>query len=181
MIPDKQTPWTAITYAQDFRDEGAALGAQSILRLRAIASARNDGYDIRAVALAGGLRPKLKEYPKQTRPLAQMMGEWLVTEEKFPADMVHQSTNNKAWNCIEVTLELIRMIKTGGMPQNVLIVSTGFHIYPRMWTTWVLLCGGKRGWKLGFLPAWQGTYGVFHELAGTVKYIPMSLWYRHTV
>jgi len=181
MPPDKQTPWTSITYAQDFLGAGASLGPQTILRLRAIAAARDAGYNIRAVVLAGGLCPRFKEYPKQTKPLAQMMAEWLVMEEKFPADMVHQTTNNRAWNCIEVTLEQIRMIKTGALSQNVLVVSTGFHIYPRMWTTWVLLCAGKRGWNLGFLPAWRGTYGVFHELAGTVKYIPMSLWYRHTV
>lgn len=174
----KDNPWTAITYAQDFCDEGAGLGAQSILRLQAIASARDEGYNLRAVVLAGGLRPKISEYPKQTKPLAEMMGDWLVTEGKFPPDLVHRSTNNKAWNCIEATLEMIHMIKTQSLPQNVLVISTGFHIFPRMWATWVLLCGGKKDWQLGFLPAWHGTYGVLHELGGTVKYIPIALWYR---
>jgi len=41
-----------------------------------------------------------------------------------------------------------------------------------------MLCGWKRGWRLAFLPAWEGTYDLPHELAGTVKYIPLALWHR---
>jgi len=179
MDAQKQKPWTAITYAQDFSDEGAGLGPQTILRLKRIAQARDEGYNIQAVALAGGIGPeqeKKEKYPRQTRPFASMMGDWLVSQGKFPAAAVHCSAD--AWNCIEVTLEMIRLIKANRLPQNVLVVSTGFHIYPRMWTTWMLLCGGKRGWSLGFVPAWEGTYYWFHEWAGTAKYIPMAIWYR---
>ncbi len=176
MDAEKQKPWTAITYAQDFSDDGAGLGPQTILRLKRIAQARDEGYNIRAVVLAGGIGPEKEKYPKQTKPFANMMGEWLVNEGKFPAESIHCSAD--AWNCIEVTLEMIRLIKANHLPQNVLVVSTGFHIYPRMWTTWMLLCGGKRGWSLGFVPEWKGTYYLFHEWAGTVKYIPMAIWYR---
>jgi hypothetical protein len=176
MAPDKQKSWTAITYAQDFSDKGAGLGEQTILRLNAIVRARNEGYNVSAIVLAGGIGPETKKYPKQTKPLAAMMQEWLVTEGKIPAAMIHCSTNS--WNCIEVTLEMIRVIKKNNLPQNVLVVSAGGHIYPRMWTTWVLLCGGKKDWHLGFLPDRNGTCDWLHEWLGTVKYIPMSLWYR---
>lgn len=176
MPPDKQKSWTAITYAQDFSGSGAGLGEQTILRLNAIVKARNEGYNINAIVLAGGIGPETKKYPNQTRPLATMMQDWLVTEGKIPGEMVHSST--AAWNCIEVTLEMIRLIKKNNLSQNVLVVSAGGHIYPRMWTTWVLLCGGKKDWHLGFLPDWTGACGLVHEWAGTIKYIPMSLWYR---
>jgi hypothetical protein len=176
MGADRQKSWTAITYAQDFSGEGAGLGPQTVLRLNAIAKARADGYHLKAIVLAGGIGPETKKYPHQTRPLATMMKDWLVTEGKFPAEMIY--TSAEAWNCITVTLEMIRLIKENNLPRNVLVVSTGGHIYPRMWTTWVLLCGGKKDWSLGFLPAWEGTYDLLHELGGTVKYIPMSLWYR---
>jgi hypothetical protein len=79
---------------------------------------------------------------------------------------------------MEVTVEMIRLIKEKGLPKNVLVASTGFHIFPRMWTAWVLLCGGKKGWRLKFAPAWEGTYGLIHELLGTVKYIPLAIWHR---
>ena len=179
MVADKQKSWTAITYAQDFSDEGAGLGPQTILRLQRIVEARNEGYQIKAVVLAGGIGPEKALYPKQTKSFANMMGEWLVSEGKFSAGEIYCSAD--AWNCIEVTLETIRLIKANRLPQNVLAVSTGHHIYPRMWTTWQLLCGGKRDWSLGFVPEWKGTYDRFHEWAGTVKYIPMALWYRRNV
>jgi hypothetical protein len=79
---------------------------------------------------------------------------------------------------MEVTLEMISMIKEAGLPRNVLVASTGFHIYPRMWATWILLCGGRKDWKLAFAPAWDGKYDALHELAGTVKYVPLALWHR---
>lgn len=174
----RHEPWTAITYPQDFSEEGAGLGPQTILRLKRLVLARRQGYDIQSIVLACGLGPDISEYPRQTRLFADMMGEWLVTEGTFSADKIHCSTNNRAWNCIEVTLEMIKMIKEKGLSRNVLVVSTGFHIFPRMWSTWVLLCGGRRDWKLAFAPAWDGRYGILHELGGTVKYIPMALWYR---
>jgi hypothetical protein len=179
MAADKQKSWTAITYAQDFSGEGAGLGPQTILRLQRIVEARNEGYQIKAVVLAGGIGPDKALYPKQTKPFANMMGEWLVNEGKFSPGEIYCSAD--AWNCIEVTLEMIRLIKANRLPQNVLVVSTGHHIYPRMWTTWKLLCGGKRDWSLGFVPEWKGTYDLVHEWAGTVKYIPMAIWYRRTV
>ena len=170
--------WTAITYPQDFSGAGAGLGPQTILRLQRIVQARREGYNIGAIVLACGLGPDVREYPQQTKSFASMMKDWLVKEGTFPAAMIHCSTNDKVWNCIEVTIEMITMIKAQGLPRNVLVASTGFHIYPRMWSTWVLLCGWKRGWKLGFVSAWEGTYDLPHELAGTVKYVPMALWYR---
>lgn len=176
MAPDKQKSWTAITYAQDFSNQGADLGPQTILRLNAIVKARNEGYNITSIVLAGSVGPETKKYPKQTRPLATMMQEWLVTEGKIPAGMIQIST--AAWNCIEVTLEMIRVIKKNNLSRNVLVVSTGGHIYPRMWTTWILLCGGKKDWHLGFLPNSEGTCDLLHEWLGTVKYIPLSLCYR---
>jgi hypothetical protein len=174
----KSEPWTAITYPQDFSGQGADLGAQTILRLQRMIQARREGYNIQAVVLACGLGPDRKEYPLQTRPFAGMMREWLIREGTFPADMIHCSSSHEVWNCIEATLEMIRMIQTKRLPKNVLVVSTGRHIFPRMWLTWVLLCGGKRDWRLAFAPAWNGTYDLPHELAGTVKYIPLALWHR---
>jgi hypothetical protein len=179
MAADKVKSWTAITYAQDFSDEGAGLGPQTILRLQRIVDARAEGYNIPAVVLAGGIGPEKSLYPKQTKPFATMMGEWLVNEGKFSPGEIYCSAD--AWNCIEVTLEMIRLIKLNKLPQNVLVVSAGYHMYPRMWTTWLLLCGGKKSWSLGFAPQWKGTCDWFHEWAGTVKYIPMALWYRGKV
>lgn len=174
----KHEPWTAVAYPQDFSEQGAGLGPQTILRLQRIVLARRQGYNIRAIVLACGLGPDVNEYPKQTKSFAEMMRAWLVAEGTFTAETIHCSTNNRVWNCIEATLEMIKMIKDRGLSRNVLVVSTGFHIFPRMWSTWVLLCGGKRGWKLAFAPAWDGTYDLPHELGGTVKYIPMALWHR---
>ena len=131
--------------------------------------------------LAGGIGPETKKYPRQTRSFADMMGEWLVKQGGFSPDQVHCSQNQTVWNCIEVTLEMIDLIKKKHLPRQVLVVSTGYHVYPRMWTTWVLLCGAKKKWKLGFIPAWEGTYDLLHELGGTVKYIPMALWYRRGI
>jgi hypothetical protein len=173
--------WTAITYPQDFSEQGAALGPQTILRLKRIILARQQGYNITAIVLACGLGPDVDEYPKQTKSFATMMKEWLVAEGTFPAEVIYSSTNDRAWNCIEVTLEIIGMIKAKGLSRHVLVTSTGFHIFPRMWVTWVLLCGGKKTWRLAFAPAWNGSYHVPHELGGTVKYIPMALWYRHKI
>jgi tartrate dehydratase beta subunit/fumarate hydratase class I family protein len=179
MHVDKRKPWTAITYAQDFSGEGAALGPQTILRLKKIVDARNDGYNIAAVVLAGGLGPDVAEYPKQTKAFSAMMAEWLAVEGKLPASALYHS--DRGWNCIEVTMEMIRQIKFNRLPQNVLVVSTGFHIFPRMWTTWVLLCARKKGWSLAFVPDWTGAYDMLHELLGTAKYIPMALWYRRKI
>lgn len=176
---DKQKAWTAVTYAQDFSREGASLGPQTILRLKKIASARDSGYNIDAVVLAGGLGPDVAEYPRQTRAFSAMMAEWLVDEGKLPSEKVYHS--DQGWNCIEVTLEMIRQIKANRLSQNVLVVSTGFHIYPRMWTAWTLLCAGKRNWSIAFVPEWAGSYGFIHEFLGTVKYVPMALWYRGKV
>jgi tartrate dehydratase beta subunit/fumarate hydratase class I family protein len=176
MHADKERFWTAVTYAQDFSEEGASLGPQTILRLRKIVDARNGGYNIRAVVLAGGFGPEISEYPKQTRAFSAMMAEWLTAEGKMEADTVYHS--DQGWNCIEVTMEMIRQIKVKHLPKNVLVVSTGFHIFPRMWTTWTLLCAGKKGWSLAFVPDWTGTYDIWHERAGTAKYIPMAIWYR---
>ena len=177
----KNEPWTAVTYPQDFSGQGAGLGPQTVLRLQRIVQARREGYNIQAVVLACGLGPDREEYPQQTRSFAEMMGEWLVKEGTFPAAMIHCSANHQVWNCIEVTLEMIGMIQEKGLPKNVLVASTGRHLYPRMWSTWVLLRGGKRGWKLAFAPAWEGTYDLTHELAGTVKYVPLALWHRGRV
>jgi hypothetical protein len=171
-------PWTAVTYPQDFAERGAALGPQSILRLQRIVASRREGYDIRAIVLACGLGPDKAEYPGQTRPFSEMMKDWLVAEGTFPAEAIHCSADHRPWKCIEVTLETIRLIKGKNLPRNVLVASTGFHIFPRMWTTWVLLCGAKRGWRLAFMPAWEGTYDLLHEWLGTVKYVPLALWHR---
>src|ERR1700722_20133219 len=105
----KNDPWTAITYPQDFSDGGAGLGLQTILRLQRIVRARREGYNICAIVLACGLGPDVKAYPKQTRTFADMMAEWLVKEGTFPADMIHCSADRKVWNCIEATLEMIKM------------------------------------------------------------------------
>jgi len=174
--------WTAVTYPQDFSHNGAELGPQTILRLRRLVSARkNAEYGIGSIVLACGIGPDRHEYPRQSISFANMMKKWLVTEGTFRDDMIHCSPNHRVWNCIEVTLEMIRMVKEMGLPKNILIVSTGFHIYPRMWTTWKLLCPRSKGWNLRFAAAWDGTYGVFHELAGTAKYIPMALWHRNKI
>jgi hypothetical protein len=178
MHPDKNAPWTAITYPQDFSGAGAGLGAQTILRLQRLVLARQQGWNITAIVLACGIGPDMRKHPKQTRPFADMMKEWLVAEGTFPTDLIRCSANHKAWNCMEVTLEMLKMIKAQGLSRNVLVASTGFHIYPRMWMTWFLLCGGRKDWRLGFTPAWEGTYNIPHELGGTIKYIPMALWYR---
>ncbi len=146
--------------------------------MKRIVLARRQGYNIGAVVLAGGLGPDTDEYPRQTRAFADMMGKWLAREGTFSQDLIHCSTNQRAWNCMEVTLEMIKTIKAKSLPQNVLVVSTGLHLFPRMWTAWVLLCGGRGDWRLAFAPAWEGTYSLLHELAGTIKYIPMALWYR---
>jgi len=143
--------------------------------------ARRQGYNVQAIVLAGGLGPDTDEYPRQTRAFADMMGEWLVKEGTFSEEMIHCSPNQRAWNCMDVTLEMIKTIKAKSLPQNVLVVSTGFHLFPRMWTAWVLLCGGRRDWRLAFAPAWEGTCNVLHELAGTIKYIPIALWYRRKI
>lgn len=170
-----------MTYPQDFSEAGAAMGPQTILRLKRLVRARQQGYNIGAIVLACGIGPDVSEYPKQSRPFSEMMRDWLIAEGTFSADMIHCSPNHKAWNCIEVTLETIRVVKARGLPRNVLVASTGFHIYPRMWTTWTLLCGGKIDWKLAFEPDWEGTYSTVHELLGTCKYIPMGLWYRSRI
>jgi hypothetical protein len=172
----KEKSWTAVTYAQDFSEEGAALGPQTILRLKRIVEARNEGYTIKAIALAGGIGPETPKYPKQTRPFAIMMEDWLVAEGKFPRETIYCDV--KSWNCIEATMGMIRLIKENRLSQNVLVISTGRHLFPRMWTTWTLLCGGRKDWSLGFIPEWKGAYDLLHELGGTIKYIPMSLWHR---
>ena len=178
MATSKNLPWTAITYPQDFSDEGAALGPQTILRLKRIVRTKQEGFDIRAIVLTCGIGPDIREYPKQTRPFSEMMKDWLVVEGTFSTEMIFCSANHKTWNCIETTLEMVNVIQANKLPQNVLVVSTGFHIFPRMWTTWQLLCGRKKSWRIAFAPDWDGTYNALHELAGTVKYIPMALWYR---
>jgi len=167
-----------MTYPQDFSDQGAGLGPQTILRLRQIVLARRNGRDIQAIVLACGLGPDKTEYPRQRRPFSEMMKDWLVAEGTFQADMIHCSMDHTPWNCIEVTLETIRMVREKKLPGNILVVSTGYHLYPRMWTTWVLICGGKKEWRLAFFPAWEGTYDILHELLGTIKYIPLALWHR---
>lgn len=175
---DAQRTWTALTYPQDFSGAGTALGPQTILRLKRLVRARQQGRNISAVVLTCGIGPDVGEYPQQTRPFSEMMKDWLVAEGTFTAEMIHCSENHRPWNCIEVTLETIRMVKELGLPRNILVVSTGSHIYPRMWTTWRLLCGGKANWRLAFEPEWEGTSSLVHELLGTCKYIPMALWYR---
>src|ERR1035437_2081862 len=130
-------PWTAITYPQDFSDEGAALGPQTILRLQRIVTAEKNGeYMISSVVLACGIGPDKDQYPRQTLSFSDMMKRWLIDEGTFPSTVIYSSSNHQAWNCIEVTLEMIRMIKEKDLPRNILVISTGFHIYPRMWTTW---------------------------------------------
>jgi hypothetical protein len=170
--------WTAVTYPQDFSEEGASLGPQTILRLQKIVSVqRQGGFRVSDIVLACGMCPT-PEYPRQTRSFGIMMKKWLIAEGTFTADAIHSSPNYRVWNCIQSTLEMIRMIEARDLPRNVLVVSTGFHIYPRMWMTWKILLGCNRRWKLAFAPAWNGTFGLFHELGGTIKYIPMALWYR---
>ena len=178
MKPQSLNNWTAVTYPQDFSGQGAGLGLQTILRLQRMAMAWREGYHIQAIVLACGLGPDVGEYPRQTRPFSEMMKDWLISEGGFLPEMVHCSANHSAWNCLEVTLESIKLIKAEKLPQNVLVVSTGRHLFPRMWTTWVLLCGGRKDWRLAFAPAWNGTYDLWHELLGTAKYIPLALWYR---
>jgi len=178
MAPRKNKPWTAITYPQDFSDEGAGLGPETILRLKRIIRARREGCDIKAIVFACGLGPEVQKYPKQVLPFDAMMRDWLVAEGTFPADVIHCSPDHKVWNCIEATLEMIRVIQKKKLPRNVLVVSAGFHIYPRMWLTWILLCGGRKDWKLAFAPAWEGKSGFLHEIGGTIKYIPLALWHR---
>jgi hypothetical protein len=176
MDAQKEKPWTAVTYPQDFSEEGASLGPLTILRLKKIVDARNEGYNLKAIVLPGKVGPETAKYPKQTRPFAKMMEDWLVTEGKFPAEIIYCEVN--VWNCIESTLGMIHLIKQNSLPRNVLVVSNGRHIYPRMWVTWVLLCGGKKDWSLAFLPEREGRSDLLHEWGGTLKYIPMALWYR---
>jgi hypothetical protein len=171
--------WTAITYPQDFSDSGASLGPQTILRLQKIVDTKNEGgYPITDVVLACGMGPDTHEYPRQTRSFALMMKEWLVMEGTFSQESIHCSGDDNVWNCIQATMEMLSIIKQLGLSRNVLVVSTGFHIYPRMWVTWRLLCTGVNGWKLAFVPAWDGTYDLLHEALGTVKYFAMASWYR---
>ena len=177
----KNGPWTGVTYPQDFSAQGAGLGPQTILRLQRLVQARREGHDIQAVVLACGLGPDRTEYPRQERPFSEMMKAWLVAEGTFPPDMIYCSPDHRAWNCMEVTLETIKIIRKKNLPQNVLVASTGRHLYPRMWATWVLLCGGKKDWRLAFAPDWAGTYDLLHELLGTVKYVPFSLWHRYRI
>jgi|GEM_PF-5333223 len=170
--------WVAVTYPQDFSFRGASLGPQTILRLQRLVDAKHaKKIKISHVILACGMCPNKKKFPLQTHSFASMMQEWLIHEGTFSREQILCSDNHKVWNCIEVTLEMIRMIRHHQLPENVLIVSTGFHIFPRMWITWRLLTSGK-SWSIGAVPEWTGTYGIIHELFGTIKYIPMALWYR---
>jgi len=174
--------WTAITYPQDFSDEGLGLGEKTIYRLRKIVDVKQDRtYNIQAIVLASGFGPDRDEYPNQHKSFEAMMAEWLISEGKISKEIIHCSNNPKVWNCIEMTLEMIHIMKTRNLPKNVLIVSNYHHIYPRMWTTWMLLCGKKYGWRLAFCPENNGTSKFFHEIGGTVKYIPMALWHRHSI
>lgn len=179
---DKNLPWTAITYPQDFSLGGLELGKKTISRLQQIILTKCEGkYNISAIALASGFGPDKDEYPKQQRSFESMMKDWLISNGEIPDKIVYCSHNAKVWNCIEMTLEIIRMIKAHNLPKNVLVVSNYFHIYPRMWITWMILCSGKSGWNLAFCPERKGTSEFFHELGGTIKYIPLALWYRHNV
>jgi hypothetical protein len=175
----KKQSWTVVTYPQDFSNEGASLGPQTILRLQKIVDIRAQGtVPISSVVLACGLSPDVHRYPFQRKSFALMMKEWLIGEGGINPEIIHCSQNDGVWNCIEVTMEDIRLINVLGLSHNVLVVSTGFHIYPRMWVTWKILCSNNSRWHVKFVPIWGGSYKIFHELGGTVKYIPMALWYR---
>ncbi|MEI6057417.1 MAG: hypothetical protein WCQ60_00415 [bacterium] len=174
-----QRSWTAVTYPQDFCEHGAALGPQTILRLQKLVDTQKQGrFQISHVVLACGIGPDTQEYPQQVKSFAVMMKDWLVAEGTFDANVIHCSKNDNVWNCIEVTIEMIRVIRGFNLSRNILVVSTGFHLYPRMWVTWKLICRRKHCWNVAFVPAWKGTYSIVHELLGTVKYIPIALWYR---
>ena len=171
--------WTAITYPQDFCDNGAELGPQTILRLQTIVDTHRCGIaHVGNIVLACGIGPEVRRYPNQTRSFAVMMKEWLIAEGTFDQSIIHCSRDDKVWNCIDATVEMMKLIKSLNLSRNVLVVSTAFHIYPRMWITWRILCAKRKPWQLAFIPAWEGTYSIIHELGGTVKYIPMVLWYR---
>jgi hypothetical protein len=180
MNAKKPTLWTGVSYPQDFSNQGATIGPQTILRLRRLIRAHSqENFIIKDIVFACGIRPHAHEYPLQKDTFSEMMKEWILTQGNwFSPESIHCSPNIQAWNCIESTLEMIHIINTRNLSRNVLVVSTGFHIYPRMWVTWKILCPKSDGWNLHFVSAWEGSYGIFHELAGTAKYIPMALWYR---
>ncbi len=173
--------WTVVTYPQDFSNNGGDLGPQTILRLEKLVETYNLGkYKISAIVLACGLGPNKYEYPNQSESFAVMMKRWLVNEGSIDPSIIHCSQNDRVWNCIEVTLEMTDMINRSHLSRNILVVSTGFHIYPRMWITWKILCSMNDSWKSAYIPAWNGKYSIIHESAGTVKYLVLALWYRLT-
>lgn len=174
--------WTAITYPQDFSDEGAQLGHETILRLKKLVSIRKENkYSIKSVVLASGMCPNENLFPLQTEPFEILMKRWLVAEGTFSATEIFCGHDLTTWNCLEMTLTMIKVIKEHQLPKNVLVISAGGYIYPRLWITWKLLCRRKPDWNLAFAPEWSGKYSIAHEIFGTLKYLPLAAWHRSRI
>ena len=177
--PLRKNPWTALVLPYEFGPDGISLCPQTVGRLERLVSAvRVDGYNIPAVVLAAGLPPAYwsdRDSCPHTMPFSDLMYSWLVAEKTFHFEQIHVSNDAHVWTSWSEINEAISMIERFELPRNILVVSTGNHVYPRLWLTCRILLAFKKGWHVRFCPTWKYRVGMTHELLGTVKYMPMSI------
>ncbi len=167
MRQNREKVWTLFVLPCDTANEGKTIGVETLIRLEAVLDATKK-FPVSDIVITAGISPDKES--GMIEPFTILMEKKLrELGVKIP---IHKSENMKTWTSFEETLEAMRMIWEKNFFTNVLVVSTGFHIYPRLWVMWKIL--KPPGWKVKFFPAWEGSVDFLHEFLGTFAYILKS-------
>lgn len=144
---------TLVVYGADFTKNGL-LGPETKKRCRKAARwyKRNN---TRFIMTPEGYAPSVKS-PPHTQSMASMMKEFLqflgIPSESIIAE-------GRSWNTLAETLSAIHIIKKRKLSQEVIAVSSWYHI-PRIWFFWK-----RKGWRVEISACGNNyLYSVFLEI-----------------
>lgn len=127
---------TVVVYGADFTKNGL-LGPETKKRCKKAASWYR-GNNTRFIMTPEGYAPFFKG-PKHEQSMASMMKEFLeligIPSESIIAE-------ERSWNTLAETLSAINIIEERKLSQEVIVVSSWYHI-PRIWYLWK-----RKGWKV---------------------------------
>lgn len=129
-----------MVYACDFSQRGAALGAETISRLLHLHELEK-AFQIAGLIMSAGFHPDPQAYPEQRKSFGAMMHKWVRNNTSIPDEAIY--TDRPVWGTVGETYGAVRIIEEEGLPADVHIVTSDYHVM-RVKMCWFLYSFGKK-------------------------------------
>ncbi len=158
-------PCTLFILPCDLIEQGRKLGPETVARLKKATGLIDEGFNVKAIVMTAGISPDKEE----------MMADWLRSGKFLEQAVIYTSPNESTWTSMEEILAARKIIIKRNLPNDVVVVSSSYHI-PRLWITWIIL--KPKNWKMKFVPAWDvhvGIVTIIHEILAIPIYVLRAL------